>query len=347
MPTLYGQSLTRAELMARVGDLSQIGGLRRGRLLDGVSDGVEVIELETGAGLRFDVLPSRGLDIGRARWYGRPLAWQSAAGFAHPTYFTEGGHDPWVRSFGGGLLTTCGLLNVGEPSVIDGHAHGLHGRASSTPAFEVSAGGDWHGDEYRMTVRGKTREAILYGDKLEKTRTISASLGDSRLMLTDVVENIGSAPAPLMLLYHINLGWPLIGPHASLKLPSKATRVIQGSASDWAQMPAPDANFAPCVVEHDLERDSDGGSSVAVTSKNVRLTVTFSPSLTRFTQWRCYNSGDYVLGLEPGNVGVRGRAAERAAGTLPQLEPGETQSFSLSLELAHVRNSGKSALGFA
>ena len=74
MPTLYGQSLTRAELMSRVGDLSQIGGLRRGRLLDGVSDGVKVIELETGAGLRFDVLPSRGLDIGRANWHVQRLS---------------------------------------------------------------------------------------------------------------------------------------------------------------------------------------------------------------------------------------------------------------------------------
>ena len=336
MPTLYGQTLTRAELMSLVGDLSQVGGLRRGRLLEGVSEGVEVIELETGAGLRFDVLPSRGLDIGQASWYGRPLAWLSSANFAHPAYFTEGAHDPWVRSFGGGLLTTCGLLNVGEPGVIDGHAHGLHGRASSTPAYEVSAGGDWHGDEYRMTVRGKTREATLYGDKLEKTRTISATLGDSRLLLEDVVENIGSAPAPLMILYHLNLGWPLIGTHASLELPSTVARVIQGSADNWAQMPAPDVNFEPCVVEHDLEREPDGGTQVAVLSKDLLLKLTFSPSLTRFTQWRCFKKGDYVLGLEPGNVGVRGRAIEQAAGTLPYLEPGETRSFELSLELAHV-----------
>lgn len=74
MPTLYGQSLTRAELMTRVGDLSQISGLRRGRLLEGVSDGVEIIELETASGLRFDMLPSRGLDIGRANWHVQRLS---------------------------------------------------------------------------------------------------------------------------------------------------------------------------------------------------------------------------------------------------------------------------------
>lgn len=336
MPSLWGQTLTRAELMARVGDLSQIGGLRRSRLLEGVADGVEVIELETASGLRCDVLPSRGLDIGRASWHGRPLAWLSAAHFAHPAYFTEGGHDPWIRSFGGGLLTTCGLLNVGEPSVVDGHHHGLHGRASSTPAFEVSAGGQWHGDEYQMTVRGKTREAALYGEKLEKTRTISSTLGQATLLLEDVVENIGSKPAPLMLLYHINLGWPLLAPDTRLELPTRAMRAIQGSANGWAQMPAPDANFEPRVVEHDLHRESDGGSSFAVVFKNSRLVVTLSPSLTRFTQWRCFKAGDYVLGLEPGNVGVRGRISEQAAETLPYLEPGETRAFHLSLSIAHV-----------
>ena len=90
MPTLYGQSLTRAELMSRVGDLSQIGGLRRGRLLEGVSNGVEVIELETASGLRFDVLPSRGLDIEQASWGGRPVAWQSESEPVHSRFAERG-----------------------------------------------------------------------------------------------------------------------------------------------------------------------------------------------------------------------------------------------------------------
>lgn len=89
MPKLYGQSLTRAELMACVGDLSQVSGLRRGRLLEGVADGVEVIELETASGLRFDILPSRGLDIGPANWHVQRLSGLLASepiynGFAEP-----------------------------------------------------------------------------------------------------------------------------------------------------------------------------------------------------------------------------------------------------------------------
>ena len=337
MPTLYGQTLTRAELMSLVGDLSQVGGLRRGRLLEGVSDGVEVIELETASGLSFDVLPSRGLDLGRASWQGRPLAWLSPSGFFHPAYFQESGHDGWVRSFGGGLLTTCGLLNVGEPGIIGGHAYGLHGRASSTPAFEVSAGGEWHGDEYRMTVRGKTREATLYGDKLEKTRTLSCTLGRSRFTLEDVVENIGHKVAPLMLLYHINLGWPLIGAGSTLEIPSRGVEVIQGHAQDWQMMPDPDPNFVPCVLEHTLTRESDGSARVSLSSPEVRLSLTFSETLTRFTQWRCFRPGDYVLGLEPGNVGVRGRSFEQDAGTLPMLEPGETRRFTLTFELSSLQ----------
>ena len=37
--------------------------------------------------------------------------------------------------------------------------------------------------------------------------------------------------------------------------------------------------------------------------------------------------GTYVMGLEPGNCLVEGRAKERAAGRLSFLEPGEEKEF--------------------
>jgi hypothetical protein len=41
--------------------------------------------------------------------------------------------------------------------------------------------------------------------------------------------------------------------------------------------------------------------------------------------------GTYVVGLEPANCGVHGRAADRAEGTLRYLEPGEMQSLSVEI----------------
>ncbi len=44
--------------------------------------------------------------------------------------------------------------------------------------------------------------------------------------------------------------------------------------------------------------------------------------------------GMYVTGLEPANCGLAGRAAEREAGTLPMLEPGEARRFGISVRVS-------------
>ncbi len=332
MPTLWGERLTKNQLLERVGNVTQVGGVRRVRWLEGVEDGIEAIELRTGAGLELEVLPSRGLDLGAARFNGQPLSWLSSAGFAHPGLVDGAPDSGFLRAFGGGLLTTCGLSNVGDPNLDEGVQYPQHGRASSAPAFEVAAWGEWIGDEYLMTVRGKTREAVLYGDKFEKTRTIRAKLGEARIELEDVVENIGSKPAVLMILYHINLGWPLIGPDSRLDAPSAKRTVNLGAEAHWETMPAPDAEASVCVIEHEMRPDADGWVRLGVTSSTLRLEIAYERALNRFTQWQQFGAGDYVLGLEPGNVGVRGRASERAAGTLTMLEPGALQTFKLHID---------------
>ena len=332
MPILGGENLSRRELLDRVGDVSQVGGLRQWGVHDGVGAGATVIEVDTGE-LRFQLLPSRGLDIGPAWYQGRSLAWLSPAGFHHPSMCEEKGSTGWLRAFGGGLLTTCGLSNVGEPCTDEGIEYGLHGQASSTPAFQISAWAEWIADDYVMTVRGITREAALFGPKLEKRRTITAQLGQRHFRVVDEVQNIGSEPTPIMLLYHINLGWPLIGPGTRLNIPTTRTEAVKGTGEDWGKFPAPSRVFQEAVVEHSLVPDVRGWNRAQVTSTSASVELTFGPTLNRFTQWRMFGRGDYVLGLEPGNVGVRGRAAERAAGTLPILQPDESRQFELQVRV--------------
>ena len=333
MPTLWGEQLSRRDFLARVGHHQQVGGLRRVRRTEGVEDGSDVIELRTGGGLELDILVSRGLDLGASWYQGRPLSWLSAAGFAHPA-LRESLPGGFERAFGGGLLTTCGLSNVGNANTDQGTEHAQHGRAATTPAFDVSIQQDWQGDEFYMTVRGKTREATLYGDQLEKTRTLRAQLGLAGLELEDRIENIGARPAGVLLLYHLNLGWPVIGPDSTLRLPTSRQRAILGDPSGWATLQAPDAAFAVGVIEHDLSPEADGWVRVQLQSPGLRFQMAYSANLSRFTQWRQFGHGDHVLGLEPGTVGVLGRAAERAAGTLPlPLVPGEGVTYRLRIDV--------------
>src|ERR687888_314030 len=74
---LYGREWTRSELLERVGDVSQVGGARPIRYAEGPEDGVPAVQVRTGGGLSFTVLPGRGLDLGEAHFNGAPLCWRS------------------------------------------------------------------------------------------------------------------------------------------------------------------------------------------------------------------------------------------------------------------------------
>jgi hypothetical protein len=104
---LYGREWTRRELEARLGRIEQVGGLRRAVWTEGPEAGVEQVQVRTGAGLAYTVLPSRGLDIGLTEFGGAPLSWLSPNGEVHPAYFDDR-ELGWLRTAVGGLLMTCG-----------------------------------------------------------------------------------------------------------------------------------------------------------------------------------------------------------------------------------------------
>jgi hypothetical protein len=59
------------------------------------------------------------------------------------------------------------------------------------------------------------------------------------------------------------------------------------------------------------------------------VTVRWS-GLSRLHQWT--HPGEGALGIEPANCSVLGRAADRAAGRLPVLEPGEARVTTLEIQ---------------
>jgi len=60
MVQLFGQEFTRSDLLQRIGDISQIAGVRTMRLEGGREAGVQLIQVRTGSGFHFNILPSRG-----------------------------------------------------------------------------------------------------------------------------------------------------------------------------------------------------------------------------------------------------------------------------------------------
>ncbi len=332
---LWGKDHTRRELEALTGDLRQIADIELQTLADGPGTGVRVATVRTGGGLEFPVLLDRGMDLGHATYKGIPLTWHSPVGATHP-HRAETSGAGWLRTFPGGLLSLCGLTNIGPPSldVVNGEEIGLHGRISQAQARRVSTDSQWSGDEWMLTLRGVVEEAALFRHKLSLERTIEVVPGVPGFRLTDRVRNFGASPAPLMLLYHCNFGWPLLS--ASSRVTSPATKVEPRDAAaapgigQWSSFGEPTVGFQEQVFFHQMPKNA----AVAVRLENPHLGIGIqlafdSAQLDHFTQWKQAGFGDYVLGLEPGNCSPIGQTAALAQQGLPMLEAGETKEFRL------------------
>ena len=127
------QSYTRAEILRRVGNVNQVASARHIVLADGRAKGVAAIDFDTGAGLRFTVLPDRGMDIAAASFKGCNLVYLTPNGETHPAFYESQGAG-WLRAWSAGLLTTCGLTTIGAPGRDGDEELPLHGRYSASPA---------------------------------------------------------------------------------------------------------------------------------------------------------------------------------------------------------------------
>ena len=337
MPQLWGREWTREELERRVGDLSQIAGVRLVELADGKERGVRAAEIKTGSGLSCTVLIDRGLDISTAEYNGKALAWRSMTQDAHPAFFEPEGLG-WLRTFYGGLLVTCGMTYAGAPGEDQGQAYGLHGRVSHLPAKNVYADAAWEGDRYRIWVRGKCQESIVFSENLLLTREISAYMGESRLLLHDVVENVGHARTEHMYLYHINIGFPAVDEGARLISPSRSAHPRDAEAEegkeDYPRFQAPTAGYKEKVYFHDLGTNADGYTQTAIANPALGHGVYIrypKAQMPEFIEWKMMGVRNYVVGMEPANCSVLGRAAERQRGTLQFLEPGERREYHLEI----------------
>jgi hypothetical protein len=283
-----------------------VASLRRVTLADGPEAGLEAIALSTGGGLDAWLLAGRSLDIGPLWWRGRQVGWMPPQGFLHPAFRRaeeEGGHG-FARMFGGALVT-CGLSHIRQPAA----GQPLHGRLPYTPA-RVTLCRERDG---MLEVEGEVAEARLGGPAMVLRRRIEAEAGGAVLRIRDEVENIGPAPAPFAILYHLNTGWPLVAPGVTATL-DDATLDIAHEPGDPAARPT-----VTCLQVFD-------GTAQLRSPEGIALTLRFDPTALPFLQlWHDLRPGVGVLALEPVSI-------PRDV-TPPLLAPGERRSFALDLLL--------------
>jgi hypothetical protein len=336
---MLDNTFTKRHMLEYVGDFSQLFGIKDYTLSSGKAKGVRAFDINNGSGLEFTVIADRCLDIAGLSFKGTNCSYISKSGIVAPAFYEKDGIE-FLRSFFAGFLTTCGLRNAGAPCEENGDQFGLHGRISNTPAEEVNAAVTWKNDLPTMTISGLMREARLFGENLVLRRHISCKYGENKITLHNSIENLGFKKEPLMLLFHFNLGYPLLDEHAELVTStSKLTArndVAKEGINEYAQFQPPTAGYVEKVFYHALNSDSKGRTAVALVNKKLGLGVAlhFNQSeLSNFTQWKQMGQGEYVLGMEPCNCTVDGRVNAREQNTLEYLEPGEIKRFDIEIEI--------------
>jgi len=325
------------ELRKYVGNLDTLCGISSFTYDDGPARGVKAFRAKNGRGLSLTVAADRGLDIPYASFKGVPVGFSSVTGLRAPAFYVENGAAGFLRQFYAGLLTTCGITYAGAPCEDEGEALGLHGPYDNTPAKGVVAESFYDGDEKKLRLSGSVRQARVFGENMLLKREMTIDTERSVIRVKDVVENQGFSEQPLMLVYHINFGYPLLDEGARVYANSKTVtprdEIAKANFSKYTLIEAPEVGRPEECFFH-TQPEGEAFAMLHNPKLGIAAVVRYDDRvLPLLCQWKCMHAGDYALGLEPTTAGVLGRADARAAGMLPTLAPGETREFNFSIEL--------------
>ncbi len=340
-------TIKKADYHGKIINHNQYCGIETYIADNGAAKGARVAWVNTGSPLRFKVAIDRGLDIVDAFFGEYSLAWLSHMGVsgARPDI---GEQSQWLQNFSGGLLTTCGLSNVGGAT----EGQGLHGRYSNIAAeLESVCQPQLTDARPKMTITGTMRETAIFGSNLELKRTITAFAGEARILIEDKVVNAGNQEAPLMLLYHCNFGWQLVDAGSRLFYKGEAVardsdgdRAVFNSEQDYKQCRAP-------MTEHcgsgeacgfiEAQSDDDGFCRAGIYNPQLEIAAVLKfekSQLPCLTNWQHWGYGEYVTGLEPGTNYPIGQTEAKKQGKLIMLKPQETRDFRLEISVVSGKN---------
>lgn len=294
--------------------------------------GDRVLVVRTAGGLHVDVLLDRGLDLGAAWWAGVPIAWRS------PHLVDPGPAGGWEDRFLGGLLATCGPDNIGPAR----EGHGQHGTHHLTPAHDVRWWRERTVDGLEVHVRGDVGHSALYGPRVVVEREVVLGAGRPWVVVRDHVRNLGTAPVPVALLYHVNPGAPLLQPGGRLVVDADEPLLREPlpPGRHPLRMPEPSPGAAAVVAEHRVRQRGTRSRAVLEAPSldavaggprplgtDARLVVEWDARvLPRLFTWSWPAAGAWVLGVEPANAPMFGPERDLPDAGVPVLDPGDAWS---------------------
>ena len=174
------------------------------------------------------------------------------------------------------------------------------------------------------------------------TTTYTTVPGSNRVVIHDHVENRGAEAAEMQLLYHCNLGSPLLEAGSRFAIPIREVSPITARAAEGIDTldtyAGPAAGFAEQVYCIDPLADASG-RTVAMLYNHGRdraIALRFNrQELPCFTVWKntAALEDGYVTGLEPATNYPNFKTFERQQGRVPLLPAGGKWETTWSIEV--------------
>lgn len=257
----------------------QVQGIRRYTL----ENGLKVIELYNES-MHVLLNESKCLDIMQVFYKGVNVSYISKNGF------NNNNHLPFEERYEGGTLYTSGLEMVGS---MEGYP--THGTVHTRPMnIEKS-----YIEGNRLIVVGTNRNSAIFSKNLVLKRTIV--LEGNSIHLTDELSNESYKDENYALLYHINMGYPLLDDGAKIEGDFKSvkprTKFAEENIKTHKLITKPFDNQDEMVYYID---NNSNYASLINEKINMKYTITYSKdTLPNLVEWKCMQSGEYALGLEP------------------------------------------------
>lgn len=313
-----------------IGHPMQLYGAQLFKIEGGKGDGMRLLKVKSGAGLEFTISVDRCADISELSLKGDNFCYIAPCGYVSNKLYNKTGAE-FMHSFNAGFMTTCGLTAIGAACVDEGEPIPLHGTVAHSPAENLRY---WiENDEIHIVAQ--IREAAMFRDQLVMERHYVCPLFKNELYLTDTITNIGRKQSPFQMLYHCNMGYPLLSENAVLSMTSKTVEPRDAHAATgfdrYYLMEKPQPDFEEMCYNITMEENPVVELYNPDIKKGMRMMFD-TKELDYFTEWKMMGDYEYVLGLEPGNCTTEGRDVMRKQGKLKFIEPGETKTHHLKFE---------------
>ncbi len=299
----------------KISNFQQVASVRRYTLSEGKQKGLEVIDCDNGT-LRFLLNVSKGLDVMQMYHKGQNVSFVSKNGFTVR-------ETPFGNRFEGGMVYTCGLDSVGGREGFE-----LHGTYHTIPAEVICT----KCDEQGIVVVALIRDTALFGQNLVMQRTITSAIGGDSVQIEDKLTNLGYKDELYCLLYHTNIGYPMLDEGAKVILDEQACT----PRTDWSKQNM-DTRLS---VEQPTDNSEEtcyfmtlGKPEVSVVNPKIgkKFTLSYSKdTLPCFVEWKSMVSGDYALGLEPATTLLDDQFAYKT------IKKQESVTFNLNLSVTEL-----------